>query len=106
MRVMYEAPPPAAATDLQHLLAGEIHLASRQVVELNAESVGLVGRRQGQGHRRIFLVTKIEENHVIADLAGAERQNIFRCQFSDQRRRLQAVFESHGEEYGTKSASY
>ena len=76
------------------------------MVELDAESVRLVGRRQRQGHWWILLVTEIEENDVIADLASAERQNELGSEFSDDRRRLQPVSKNHGKEYRTNPLPY
>ena len=40
--------PAGSATDLQHLFAGEIHLGGRDVVELDAVPVGLVGASNGR----------------------------------------------------------
>ena len=54
-----------AATGFQHPFAAEIHLGRRAVVELDEISVGLVGRRQRHGDRRILLVAVVEEQPVI-----------------------------------------
>jgi hypothetical protein len=60
-----------AATDLEYPFAGEVRLGRRAVVELDAEPVGLVGRRQWQCHRRILFVAVAEEQHFIgAQQAG------------------------------------
>jgi len=84
---MYDAPP----------FAGEIDLRSRHMVQLNAVSIGLVGWRQRQAHRRVLLVAEVEEHHVVADLAGAEGQQISGGELSDEGVGLQAVTEGHGE---------
>ena len=60
------------ATDFQHPVVGEVDLGCRAVVELNEEPVGLVGRLQRQGHRRIFLVARVEEHQIITAEAGGE----------------------------------
>ena len=65
----YEAPPPWPQLTSKHLFAAEIRLGRRAVVELDAEPVGLVGRRQRQGHRRILLIAQVEEHHVVRALS-------------------------------------
>ena len=53
-----------AAADLQYLFAVEIRLGRHAVVELDTEPVGLIGRRQRQGHRRVLLVAEVETREV------------------------------------------
>lgn len=61
------------ATDLQDALAAEVHLGRRAMVELDTGPIGFVGRRQRQRHRRLFLVTVIEEYDVLgAQPAGGQ----------------------------------
>ena len=54
-----------AATDLKHPFTAQVDLGRGAMVELNMEPVGLVGFRERQRHRRLFLVASIEEYHVI-----------------------------------------
>ena len=54
-----------AATDLQHLFIHDIGLGRHAVIELDVEPVGLVALCERQCHRRVFLVTNVEEYHVI-----------------------------------------
>lgn len=85
-----------AATDLQHSFTTEIHLVCDAVVELNAESVGLVGRRQRQGHGWILLVSEVEEHHVIgAYLASHNGIEVLRKEFPNVRIGYQTVSREH-----------
>ncbi len=52
------------ATNLEHPFSSEIRLASHSVVELNRVPVRLIGFRQRQGHRRVFLVAPVEEDRI------------------------------------------
>ena len=54
-----------AATDLQHPFAAEIRLGRRAVVQVDVGSVGLVGRLQRQGHRRILLIGPVDEHKFV-----------------------------------------
>jgi hypothetical protein len=54
-----------AAADLENLFATEIRLGRREVVELNPEPVGFIGRRKRQAHRRILLIAVVEKNDVL-----------------------------------------
>ena len=61
VRTQIRGPAAMAATDLKHPLAAEtICLSRRAVVELDRESLWLVGVRQWHCHRRIFLVAVAE----------------------------------------------
>ena len=62
-----------AAADLQYLFAVEIRLRCRAVVELDAEPVGLIGRRQRQGHRRVLLVAVVEAREVFRIEPAAQK---------------------------------
>src|SRR5882757_6326405 len=84
-------PASVTGTDLQHPLAAEIGLGRRAVVELDGKPVWLVRRRQRQSHRRIFLVTVIEELPVPCDQAGEERVEDLREGLHDVRVESQAV---------------
>jgi hypothetical protein len=66
------------------------------MVELDAVSVGLVGRRQRQTHRRVFFITEVEEHHIVADLASTKGQQVLRGELSDERVGLQAVSRAMG----------
>jgi hypothetical protein len=46
------------ATYFQHPFAGEIDLGRVAMLKLNEVPVGLVGRLQREGHRRIFLAAQ------------------------------------------------
>src|SRR3954454_19149738 len=88
------------ATDLEYFFAGEIHLRRRAVVKLDGKSVGLIGRRQLQGHRRIFLISVIEEQHVISCEQAAE-QAVTECEaqlqnLQQKRVAVQSVDEAFG----------
>ncbi|BBY06274.1 hypothetical protein MNVI_15920 [Mycobacterium noviomagense] len=69
------------AADFQYLFATEIDLGRHAVVELNTEAVGLVGRLQRKGHRRIFLVAKVHEHQIITAEAGDEGILVLRYEF-------------------------
>lgn len=87
------------ATDLEHLLATKINLGRCAVIELDAKPVGLIGRRQRQGHRRILLVGPVDEQRFIgAHQAGSYGIGIFRYEFHDvgTASGAQAVNDGHG----------
>ena len=54
-----------AATDLQHPFAAQIRLGRRAVVQVDVGSVGLVGRLQRQGHRRILFIGPVDEHNFV-----------------------------------------
>jgi hypothetical protein len=54
-----------SATDFQHPLAAEIDLGRRTVIKVDDVPVGVVGRLQRQGRRRIFFVAPADEYQII-----------------------------------------
>ena len=70
-----------AATDLQHFFAGEIHLCRCAAVQLDGKPIGFIGRRQRQVHRRILVISVIEEQHVVlGEQAAEEPVTVFEAQ--------------------------
>ncbi len=55
------------ATYFQHPFAGEIDLGRVAMLKLNEVPVGLVGRLQREGHRRIFLAAQLGNTDRSAD---------------------------------------
>jgi hypothetical protein len=73
-----------AAADLQHFSAGEIHLGCRAVIELDGKPIGLIGRCQLQGHRRVFFISVVEEQHIVSSEQSAEDSvTVFEAQIQD-----------------------
>ncbi|BBA89442.1 hypothetical protein MPSD_40690 [Mycobacterium pseudoshottsii JCM 15466] len=67
-----------AATDLQHALTTQISLGRRPVIQVDVASVRLVGRLQWQVHRRIFLVSPVDEHKLIGtEPTGHKRIPVF-----------------------------
>jgi hypothetical protein len=54
-----------SATNLEHLLAVEIHLARRGVIQLDTASIAFVGRLQRHAHRRVLFIGEVEEQFIL-----------------------------------------